>query len=1270
MPQKSRATASATRTANHSKPVATRTPKQPSPGSAAVVGIGASAGGLEALKTFFAAVPPSTGLAYVVVVHLDPTHESALPELLGRVTSLPVEAATDRQVLQPDRVYIIPPNRHLVVEGGLIRVTEPLDRRGLRGTIDHFFRSLAADQRERAICIVLSGTGTEGTLGATAVKAEGGMVMAQDPQTAAQPGMPASLIATGLVDFTLSPEKMPEAILGYVRHPYLHATQSRPLVVDRQSPDGWQSIVSLLRARTKIDFRGYKKGTLIRRIERRMGLQQIKSHKRYLEFLKSTPGEVDLLFKDLLIGVTRFFRDAPAWDKLGAQVMANLVGEDGYEAPIRAWVPGCATGEEAYSLAILAAEKAADVQSPRRIQIFATDVDEGALDIARSGVYPESIVLDVSPQRLQRFFTREDHRFRVAKGIRESVVFASQNLISDPPFSKLDLVCCRNVLIYLEPDVQRKLIALFHFALKPRGFLFLGGSESVGEGEDLFTPLSKRWRIYVKYGPSKHPVIDIPFPKPVTAAIRETVQATSQPTLSALAEQQMLGHFGPAAVVVNRNGQILHFVGAMDRYLNLPTGAPTLDLAMLAREPLKPILRAALHDGIRKRRRASLETTVKVGREARSKLRITIAPVKGTPKEEGLSLVIFEEATAAKSSPDTRRTRKQQQQQHDIVHRLEAELKLTRREQQNLVEQLESSNEELKAANEEVTSMNEELQSTNEELESSKEELQSMNEELSTVNAQLQDRVHDLTVVNDDLTNLMGATDIATVFVDADLRVSRFTEPATRVLNLIPSDIGRPIGHIATNLVDFDLAREVEAALRNRITIERSVAARDSQHFIVRVLPYVHKGQSPQGVVVTLTDVTALKASESALRLLNQTLEERVRDRTRQISVPHDIARMLNEATTWDDALRSLLQRICTTEKWQIGYIYLPSESDPSLLEETIEYLESEAVKAFHMKVPRRIELGTGLAGRVLQSGKAIWLNEQPALLEALPSGTDLIRAIGLQSAIAFPLKIGGEMLAVVELFSTVPNRAGGDLPSLLTDVGAQIGVIIERERTMSQAAAMVWREQQSLVHTLHDSLGQQLTAIAMLGVSLRKRLQAEDGEVAETVAQIARLAQSSNEQVRQLARGLFPIEVDGDAGRLANSLRQLATTTSSLGQIKCVVEEKGGSTVRDTRVATELYRIAQEAVTNAVKHSHARRVTIRLTGEANATILSVADDGDGMQIDQEQAKGVGLRIMRFRAQSIGASLTVESKPDAGTVVTCMIRDRPRHFSPPPGLDE
>src|SRR5262245_10385523 len=383
------------------------------PGKSVIVGIGASAGGLEALKAFFGEVPADTGLAFVVVVHLDPTHDSFMPELLGRATSMRVEAASDRQVIEPNHVYVIPANRHLTIDQGLIRIAEPVDRRGLRGTIDHFFRSLAVDLHERAICIILSGTGTEGTLGATAVKAEGGMVMAQDPQTAGQAGMPASAIASGQVDFILPPEKMPQALLNYIHHPYLQ-TRSTPPEGDKRAATGLHSVVAVVRGRKKVDFRGYKKGTVQRRVERRMGLNQINSLRRYVDYLKTTPNEVDLLFKDLLIGVTGFFRDPQAFDELGERILSKLIREDGYETPIRVWVPGCATGEEAYSLAILATEHAARVPSSRRIQIFATDVDALALETARAGLYPDSIALDISPQRLQRYFVREDHQYRVS----------------------------------------------------------------------------------------------------------------------------------------------------------------------------------------------------------------------------------------------------------------------------------------------------------------------------------------------------------------------------------------------------------------------------------------------------------------------------------------------------------------------------------------------------------------------------------------------------------------------------------------------------------------------------------------------------------------------------------------------------------------------------------------------------------------------------------------------------------------------------------------
>jgi two-component system CheB/CheR fusion protein len=554
-------------------------------------------------------------------------------------------------------------------------------------------------------------------------------------------------------------------------------------------------------------------------------------------------------------------------------------------------------------------------------------------------------------------------------------------------------------------------------------------------------------------------------------------------------------------------------------------------------------------------------------------------------------------------------------------------------------------------------SMNEELQSTNEELESSREELQSMNEELSTVNAQLQEKVNELTDVNADLTNFLVASDIATVFIDADLRVSRFTAGATRLLNLVPSDVGRPIGHLATNLVDFDLPREVETVLDSHEPSERAVQARDGRHYVIRVLPYDRAGDS-HGVVVTLADVTALKASQQELRLLNQTLEEQIRDRSRRLSFPHDLARRAAEAPTWDEALRDVLRRICTTEKWQIGYVYVPSDGSSTELTEAIEYLENERFALFHKQTPDRVTRNEGPAARAYAEGRLIWFDDQEALVRAIPASTDAIQEIGLRSGVGVPLSFGGQTVAVLELFSTAPNRSSDDMHSLLIEVSSQVGVVLDRVRTMNHAAAMVWDEQQNLVHTLHDLVGQQLTAIALLSAGLSKKIKGADSDAGIIVKQIGQLAQTSTEQVRQLARGLFPIEVDGDVDGLRHALGRLASTTSSLGAVKCTVEEDGTVPVRDTRVATELYRIAQEAVTNALRHADARNIVIRLAATDGSTTLTVTDDGRGLSNKHGDKRGIGLRIMRYRAQSIGASVTVESKPDQGTVVSCQVRDK------------
>jgi two-component system CheB/CheR fusion protein len=1401
----------------------------PDQGRPSVIGIGASAGGLEALKAFFGAMPPKTGLVFVVVVHLDPTHESLMPELLAHTTGLAVEQARDRAPLEVDHVYVIPPNRTLTIDQGLLRVREVADRRSLRGAIDHFFRSLAEAEGHRAVAIVLSGTGTEGTLGARAVKAEGGLVMAQAPDTAAQPGMPTSVIATGLVDAVLAADKMPEALLAYVR-----STRAAPRAADTKPLDGLPAILAALRARTRYDFRGYKKGTLQRRIERRMGLQQIDSVNRYLSFLRSHPAEADQLFKDLLIGVTSFFRDSAAFDELATRVLAAMVRKRDQDSPIRIWVPGCSTGEEAYSIAIVLAEQIAAAQSACRVQIFATDVDDAALEIARTGTYPESIALDVTPQRLQRFFTRDDHRYTVAKNIRESVVFAVQNLTGDPPFSKLDIVSCRNVLIYLEPEMQEQLLSLFHFALNPGGYLLLGNAEGVGPLDELFAPISKRWRIFRRLGQSVRPSLEFPAPAPAaTDAGRVGARAASGANAAALADQLLLDHFAPAAVVVRSTGQIIRFYGAMERYIALPKGEATLDVLTLARDALKPTLRAALHEAVRRNRRTVLETPDLRREHARSILRVTVKPLDGRPSAERLWVILFEEI----EQPAPLGARKARRGQVDLVRRLEAELRATKKEQQYLVEQLESSNEELKAANEEVLSMNEELQSTNEELTTSKEELQSMNEELTTLNAQLQDKVHELTAVNDDLGNLLVSTDIATVFLDTDLRIKRFTTAASHVLNLQPSDTGRPMNHIASNLVGVDLSQDARTVLQTSTPLEKEVGAQDGRQYLLRILPYRTEGQVVPGGVVTLVDVTTVKQAERDLRIAREQaaedlrrmtrlhdltaqlvgygdvtamlenliraavditvaemgniqrsdeagvltiaaqtgferpfldffarvdrhtdsacaaatagrqrvlvedvttspifarspslpvmaaagvravqstplfdragrflgifsthyrdvhhfgeserrwldllarhaadvierhaaqerlgrshgeLEARVVARTRWLSLMHDVVSEINEAATWDDALHRVLRRLCASERWQIGFVYVPQPEDPNSIVPVVSCMEDERFRLFHELSMRQIYArGDRLPGRVYAENTPFWVIDTEALMAAIPIRLATATAAGLRSGAAFPIAVRGDVIAVLELFSTEVHPPDKQLTALMSDVGDQIGRVLERERATARMADLVWREQQSLLHTLHDSLGQTLTGLGMLSTGLRHRLTGSDSEGAGTAAEIARQSQQALDQMRLLTKNLFPVEVEAES--LTAALGNLAAATQSLHGIHVRVDGHTPAGVRDGKIATELYRIAQEAVTNSVKHAHAKTITIAIEGATGLTRLQVADDGIGIR-QPEPDGGAGLRIMRYRAASIGALLTIERGPAGGTIVTCTLREAP-----------
>lgn len=822
-----------------------------------VVGIGASAGGLEALKQFFTAMPPATGLAFVLVQHLDPNHESLMADLLAKYTSMPVMQAVDELHVAPNHVYVIPPNYYLSIRDRVLHLSPPTERRGMRMPIDHFLRSLAETLGEKAICVILSGTGSDGTLGLREIKGHGGMTMVQEPTTAQYDGMPHSALATGLVDYRLAVEAMPEVLVRYVQHPYVRGElTAEPKTAEL--PDDLGTAITIIRTKTGHDFHHYKKGTLGRRIARRMSLAMLESMHEYLELLRTSEDEVRDLVRDLLISVTSFFREPQAFAVLTTNVIPSLLEQDRSDEPIRLWVPGCASGEEAYSLTMLFME--AIQQSGKRVglQVFATDIDTEALEVARAGIYPVSATADLPAEYLRQFFTRDGDYVSVKKPVREAVVFAVQNLIIDPPFSRLDLVSCRNLLIYLDNEVQTKVIRLFHFALRENGYLFLGNSETIGQRTDMFRAVSKKWRIYHRLdvpfnprGPDYFPVVS----EAATTSTRGLVgraKATAGRQFAVRVEEKLLAEYAPAAVLVDRAGEALFFHGATSDYLEMPKGTATHEIVALAREGLRTILRSTLQKAVREK---TVAETRRIALRSSSGNREVYLKVWPMDEADGTFLVCFDEEKEAAL------TSKVQAGEEALVKQLEYELKATREDLQITIEEVETANEELKAANEEVMSMNEELQSTNEELETSKEELQSLNEELSTVNNQLLDKVHELEATNNDLANLLSSTDIATLFLDADLRVRRYTPSATRMFALIQTDHGRFIGDVAQRFKNGVLADLCQQVLSDLKPFQEEVRGNDGSCLLLRILPYRTTDNRIDGVVLTFSDITEIKTA-------------------------------------------------------------------------------------------------------------------------------------------------------------------------------------------------------------------------------------------------------------------------------------------------------------------------------------------------------------------------------------------------------------------------
>ncbi|WP_446745321.1 chemotaxis protein CheB [Silvibacterium acidisoli] len=852
-----------------------------------IVGMGASAGGLEVFEQFFIKAPVDSGMAFVLVPHLDPTHTSILAAILQRNTTMPVVEAEDEMVLAPNSVYVIPPNREMDITNRTLRLTTPEEPRGHRMPIDHFFRSLAEDQKEQAIGIILSGTGTDGTQGMRAIVGSGGITIAQQPDTAKYSGMPESVIQGGFATHILPVEKMPEVLLAGLRTP---VTNGETLPDESK---GLTQIISSLRVGTGHDFSHYKKSTVLRRIERRMVQHSIADMQLYARYLKEHPIEIQHLFKELLINVTSFFRDPEAFEALKKDGLSAVLTGKPPEYVFRVWVAGCATGEEAYSIAILLQEYIEEHRAEIKVQIYSTDLDEDAISTARTGFYPLNITEDVSAERLRRFFTKQPEGYQVRKNVRELVVFATQNIIKDPPFTKLDLISCRNLMIYLEPELQASLIPRFHYALKPGGILFLSSSENIGNATDLFTPLSNRWKLY------RSSLSSSPSRTPTGGGLSWTVhrgnddlnEMTTKPkelNIADLAKRMLLQFYAPASVITDAKGNILYVYGETGKYFRPAPGHVSFNAIDMAREGLQLDLRTAIQN-------AASQGLVTTDREFTIEtdggpriVSLCVRPISGPDWTENLLLLSFREVQAA-VPPTAGEENSPLSAVDQRILGLERDLSRTRENIESIISDQQSSNEELKSANEELQSMNEELQSTNEELETSQEELQSVNEELITVNAELQAKIEQLADVQNDMKNLFDSTNVATIFLDQHLVIRRFTREAVRINRLVASDVGRPLADIRSNLEGDDLLERAENVLETLVPYEREISTITGQWYLAKIQPYRTFDNVIEGVVLTFTDINKRVEAEIAVQEARD-LAEAIVDTVRESLVVLDSA--------------------------------------------------------------------------------------------------------------------------------------------------------------------------------------------------------------------------------------------------------------------------------------------------------------------------------------------------------------------------------------------
>ena len=1204
-----------------------------------VVGLGASAGGLQALQQFFAAMPANNGMAFVVIMHLSPNHESHAAAILQQSTVMPVFQVNETVVIAPETVYVIPPAHHLTMDDGMIRLTKSERPVGRHIAIDLFFRTLADTHTTSAACIVLSGTGSDGSVGIQRAKEAGGITLVQDPLDAQYDTMPRNAINTGVIDFVLPASKMPEQLLTVWRNAsqIKLPAEAEPSVTDetKAAEEALHEILTAVRVRTGHDFTHYKRATILRRLERRMQVTTTPHLPAYNAYLHDHPGEITLLLQDLLIGVTNFFRNRDSFDALEQLVIPQLFEGKTTGDTVRTWVVGCASGEEAYSVAILMLQYAARLPHPPAIQVFATDIDEQAIQVAREGSYPEAIETDVTPARLQQYFTKEVGGYRVTKALRECVLFAAHNLINDPPFLHLDLLTCRNLLIYLNRNVQEQVFELFHFALRSRKFLFLGSSESLDGASDMFEIIDKKHRLFQSSSVARtiRTIPTLSVTTPGSRALRQH-EGASERRRVAFGElhQQIVEEYAPPSIIVNGDLEILHLSEHAGRFTRFVGGEPSLNLLKVVLPELRLELRTALYQAFQTGKSTEARR-VQLARDNRiTYVNIVVRPTRHFETQTTYALVLFDEvedilgtegiptATAANEP---------------VVQHLEAEIQRLKGQLEATTDQYGTSVEELKAANEELQAINEELRATTEELETSKEELQSVNEELHTVNQELKLNVDDLSETNNDLKNLMSATDIATIFVDRSLRITRYTPRTLDLFNLIPSDEGRQLEHITHRLEYSTLLTDITTVLRNVKPIEREVGSRAGRYYLARLVPYRTVNDAIAGVVLTFVEITERRQAEQALRISEQ-------------------------------RYRALFTSM--TEAFAICEIVLDAAGTPidyRLLDinPAYEVMGGINAKAVGEKTARELFPATANAwietfGQVVNSG-------QPIRFEYNNLATQRWFTV-----FAFSLaQLGAGKFALLFLDITARKQAEAELSAAYA---------LEQTTRIELEAALQTRDQ--FLSVASHELRTPLTSLVGYTQLLRKNPARSSADIERMTSRILRQSERLNNlighllDVSRLQRGQFVIEqqrfdIALFAEQLVEEFRETLPASPAY-TITFTGPEQSAFVVGD---GPRLEQVLFNLLSNAVKYSpDGGLVSVAVAVNSNEIRITVADQGMGISVAaqahlfepfyrahdseyQTTGFGLGLYIAKEIVERHQGTITVESSEGIGSTFTVVL---------------